>query len=185
VRFSVDALDEKGNPIPEGECLSIECKGPEDVAPIVSLENCQISVFFETNIRKGLFHIGIQHKGKHIHRSPFEVSVSPSEEEHLREYDDVPVASLPAVSRLIQFSVKAKTKDLADISAKDCIGEVVFGEDGKPDVKIDNYGPHEFLVGFYACKAGKHKISVQKGGEDILGSPFRIDVPAEAIYGAS
>jgi len=185
VRFAVDPVDEKGNQISPSEKLVIECSGPDQVAPRVSREGGKILVEFETNIRRGTFSIGILHQGRHIHRSPFEVTVTPQDQDTRLEFDDLPVATLPSSSRIIQFTVKAKTKTLENILARDCVGEVIVGEDQKVEVKLENSGPNDLLISFHAFKAGKHKISVKKGGEEILGSPFKIEVPAEAIYGSS
>lgn len=182
VRFAVDAVDGKGSQIPATERLEIECEGPEQVAPKVERDGNKILISFETNIRQGEFSVGILHNGKHIHRSPFGVSVTPTDSQRNLEYDDVPVATLPAANRVIQFTVKAKTKALASVDARDCAGEIIFGEEGSPAVKIENSG-NDLLVSFAAHKAGKHKISIKQGGADILGSPFKIDVPVEAIYG--
>jgi len=185
VRFAVDAVDEKGNHIPPNEVVVVECKGAEQVEPEVTKAEGKILVKFDTNIRRGSFSVGILFQGKHIHRSPFEVSVSPSETDQRLEFDDVPIATLPSANRLIQFTVKAKTKALVNIDAKDCVGEVILGEDEIVQVNLENSGPDDILVSFAAFKPGKHKISVKKGGEEILGSPFKIEVPVDAIYGKS
>ena len=59
----------------------------------------------------------------------------------------------------------------------------ILGEDKKSEVTIRSSGADDLLVSFQAFKPGKHKISVRKGGVDIIGSPFKVDVPVEAIYG--
>jgi hypothetical protein len=57
----------------------------------------------------------------------------------------------------------------------------VFGEDEKVQVRIEDDGRQGLLVSFDALKAGKHKISVQHHGKELVGSPFKIDVPPEAF----
>lgn len=184
VKFVVDGVDHAGRAIPLHDKLVIDCEGPEKVEPKYSrVEGGKILVSFEANIRRGSFKVGVKHNGSHIHRSPFEISVSPSDEEHTLEYDDLPLPALPAASRAIEFAVKAKTKDLVKVDARDCVGEVIFGEDSKGGVTIQNSGNDDLLVSFQAFKPGKHKISVKKGGVDIIGSPFKVEVPVEAIYG--
>eukprot|EP00026_Physarum_polycephalum_P012087 Phypoly_transcript_12359.p1 GENE.Phypoly_transcript_12359~~Phypoly_transcript_12359.p1 ORF type:complete len:293 (+),score=54.24 Phypoly_transcript_12359:193-1071(+) len=184
VKFMVDGVDGTGKPIPPREKVVVECEGPEKVEPSCTrVEGGKILVSFEAHIRRGNFKVSLLHNGSHIHRSPFEISVSPSDEEQVHEYDYEPLPSLPAASRAIEFSVKAKTKDLLRVDARDCVGEVILGEDRKSDVTITNSGGDDLLVSFQAFKPGKHKISVRKGGVDIIGSPFKVEVPVEAIYG--
>jgi hypothetical protein len=183
VKFVVDGVASSGRPIPLNDRVVVECDGPEKVEPqCTRVEEGKILVSFEANIRRGNFKIGLLHNGTHIHRSPFEISVSPTDEEHSLEYDDLPVPSLPSACRAIEFSVKAKTKDLLRVEARECVGEVIHGEDRKSEVTISNSGD-DLIVSFQAYKPGKHKISVKRGGVDIIGSPFKVEVPVEAIYG--
>jgi len=184
VKFVVDGVDASGKAIPVHDRIVVECGGPERIDPDYSrVEGGKIMISFEANIRRGNFRVGVLHNGNHIHRSPFEISVSPSDEDHVIEYEDLPMPSLPSASRAIEFSVKAKTKDLVRVDARDCVGEVILGEERKSEVTIRNDGADDLLVSFQAFKPGKHKISVKKGGVDIIGSPFKVDVPVEAIYG--
>ncbi len=66
MKFAVDAIDIKGYPIPESEKVKVECDGPEKVFPVVTKQEGQIIVSFDTNIRRGEFGVSIFYQGQHI-----------------------------------------------------------------------------------------------------------------------
>jgi hypothetical protein len=63
----VDGVDSTGKGIPVNDRVVVECEGPEKVeAKCTRIEGGKILVYFDANIRKGNFKVGLLHNGARI-----------------------------------------------------------------------------------------------------------------------
>jgi len=189
VAFEVDAYDQHGAFIPHSESFGVEVEGPEQVQPHVVREGDKIAISFDTYISEGSFSVSVKHNGTHIQRSPFEISITPSNSHEERAYPLQKAASLEPLPqhREIQFTVLARLRDGSYTKASDVIAVIVSGEDNSninARIEDDDLKPNSMTISFDALKPGKHKVSVthKASGQQIANSPFSINVPPEAFH---
>lgn len=177
VRFQVDAKDKYGKPInSNNNHYTAEVQGPENIEGI-SIEPTEgkLLISFDTLVTSGDFSVSIKFNGEHIERSPFTVTLSKPEDGEKARSDEIATLEPEDESRTIQFKVDAKMGNGSAVQASELIVTVDNGPDSAWDAKVaDDDG--QLLVSFKTKTLGNYTVSVLKGTQHILGSPFSLQM---------
>jgi len=161
----------------DGESFVAEVNGPEKIDRVEIIpKDGKLLIEFDTFITSGDFVVSIKHNGEHIERSPFTVTLSkPDEESERSKSDDIPSIEQEDDSRTIQFKVEGKMANGSTVNAHELKVSIESGPDTAWEPRVvDDDG--QLLVSFKTRTLGNYAVSVQKGNDHILGSPFNLQM---------
>jgi len=173
VKFLVDAMDGQGRILPPHSQFKVDVSGPDHIDDVHVLpENDKLLISFDTTVTTGEFSVSVKHHGEHIHRSPFTVTLSKTEDAEKRE-----IATLEPEDefRTIQFKVPATLPDGSHVSASQLHVSVEKGPDTTFDPKVQDEDG-QLLVSFKTKTLGNYTVSVFHDSTHISGSPFDLQM---------
>jgi len=180
VNFEVPAIDADGKPLPANADLSVTTEGPENVQVATKRSGDKILISFNTTRSQGTFSVGIKSQGRHIQRSPFDLTLTGKTTNAKEEYV---VHQLPPLSKHkpIKFVVPAVMSDGSRVRASELNARILKGPEMNAKTTLTDEGANDLAVVFEVATPGDYEIGVFKGSAHIAGSGFEVPVPPAAF----